>query len=762
MKDTHFSLSLKRQYGIVIDAGSSGSRIQIYSWLHHELARSIYVSEGKPLNVMPRIEPGVQEGDEWQLKVMPGISTFASNPQDVGPYLEPLLDRALEVIPPDKLASTPIYLLATAGMRLLSSEQQQNILTEICHYLRRNYTFHLQDCSANIRVITGEEEGIFGWTAVNYLLDGFDSHAKSDRKLALSESHRGQHSSTFGFLDLGGASAQIAFEPSPEERLKHDNDLEHVELRLLDGRTLSHPVFVTTWLGYGTNQARDRYIQQISADVGSGQGTIPDPCLPKDLLLAADRNIMLKGTGDFSTCIQTLSPLLNKEAPCPDEPCLFAGVHAPAIDFAVNHFIGISEYWYSTNEIFQLGGIYDFVEFEKAAVKYCATDWDDIVASRRDGVDMSRLQMQCFKAAWLVNILHEGIGIPRLTDKGGKGDGQKLVHSALGNGGDKGFAQDEGSSSYRPAYFQSVDHVNNVAVSWTLGKMVLEVSTSIPEAQDDNLDRSGWFPHIDFGLSDLDQLRLRIGTLTRLEPPLIFSFLFFFLLIFFCFKRRSFSSWKYFSPARRRTSDIQDLEALEAGEPVSSPYIKRQQTSGIGVLGGTLRRWSRKLSMSLGRSSARSALPHHHQMSPMTTNNGHTPLNQPDVFSVRPQTLRYAASSPLLSVRKTQEDATQLNRRPSERDRDSLLSPQPPGSRTSSRSPSPNPAIGKDTREVIDLQETASGLERSVTPLSRFGRTSSVRPPSRNSSSTSLASGFYARRAKDAGNGGSTLRDDSF
>ena len=57
---------------MVIDAGSSGSRVQIYSWLDHDLAVEQRRSKGKSLNVLPRVETGVPSGDGWHSKVTPG------------------------------------------------------------------------------------------------------------------------------------------------------------------------------------------------------------------------------------------------------------------------------------------------------------------------------------------------------------------------------------------------------------------------------------------------------------------------------------------------------------------------------------------------------------------------------------------------------------------------------------------------------------------------------------------------------------------
>ena len=65
-----------RNFGVVIDAGSSGSRIQIYSWKEHE-----FVRQGKnesELHILPIIERGDEFGLKWQLKVEPGIKNQKS------------------------------------------------------------------------------------------------------------------------------------------------------------------------------------------------------------------------------------------------------------------------------------------------------------------------------------------------------------------------------------------------------------------------------------------------------------------------------------------------------------------------------------------------------------------------------------------------------------------------------------------------------------------------------------------------------------
>ncbi|KAG2200057.1 hypothetical protein INT47_007702 [Mucor saturninus] len=476
-----------RKYGVIIDAGSSGSRIYVYSWKDHEYAKNAWSVEelkGK----IPIVERGDQDGLKWTSREEPGISTFGSKPNEIGEHLDTLLAFAKEVVPIDSHSSTPIFLMATAGMRLLPDTEQKALLNSTCNYMREHTAFFVSDCDSHVSIITGELEGVYGWVAVNYLMGGFDSSIKAYTEKKEDEKIEQHH--TFGFLDMGGASAQIAFEPEHHQKQEHMDDLTHIKLHTLDGRIVNYDVFVTTFLGYGSNEARRRYLEdRVKRLYATSNGKtlldehhllhLDDPCLPLNLnvtdVTSTSVSLLLHGTGNFEQCIEYTVPLLNKNAECPTKPCLFNGVHTPNIDWSVNKFVGISEYWYSSNDILGLGGVYDFIEYENKASDYCGKDWSLVLADNKElsTAELHRYQMQCFKSAWIVNILHEGIEIPRIENPSGHHNltqDKELLEQTI---------ESVESKNWNPP-FQSIDTINDIQVSWTLGAMLLHVTSKIP------------------------------------------------------------------------------------------------------------------------------------------------------------------------------------------------------------------------------------------------------------------------------------------
>lgn len=473
------------RYGIIFDAGSSGTRLHIYRWLDSEKARK--EAGVKELESLPVLETKSQ----WTEKIHPGISTFGEKPDRVGPdHLESLYKKAREVIPTNLEEDTPVFLLATAGMRLLPEDQRNELLRQICSYTRLNTKFQLPDCDVHIQVIPGEVEGLYGWVAANYLLGGFD---------APKDHAHGKDHHTYGFLDMGGASAQIAFAPNATEAERHANDLKLLRMRTIDGTPAEYRVFTTTWLGFGVNEARKRYVEALQEASGAIETEVlQDPCLPAGLSITTKGDVFLpgsktingqtphlNGTGQFDKCLTKTLPLLEKDHICEDNPCLLNGVHVPAIDFDVNHFVGVSEYWHTTHEIFQESHkdkAYDFNTYQQRVSEFCSQDWDII----RKGIDKhewgKKVDEQtaievCFKASWLINILHEGIGIPRVGLEATPDSMHNGTKKVLDNAKDKGFT----------ASFQAVNKIDNTEVSWTLGKMVLYASSQVPPPEDNAL-----------------------------------------------------------------------------------------------------------------------------------------------------------------------------------------------------------------------------------------------------------------------------------
>jgi len=162
---------------IVIDAGSSGCRVHVYT---------ISQQPGQQL-------PAVELPDK-KLKKSPGLSSFAKNPTDAGASLAGLLVFAKQHVPADEHQATPIRLAATAGLRLLPKETSDAILDSCYTYLKENSKFLVT--RDKISVITGRDEGAYGWLSINFLMN---------RLNGMSDAREG----TTGSIEMGGASSQV-------------------------------------------------------------------------------------------------------------------------------------------------------------------------------------------------------------------------------------------------------------------------------------------------------------------------------------------------------------------------------------------------------------------------------------------------------------------------------------------------------------------------------------------------------------------------
>lgn len=513
------SKRIPQKYAVVVDAGSSGSRVQVFSWRNPE---TILPAQGTTNSTVLNSVPKITQDPKYNLKIYPGISKYSGKKLHKlwSHHIEKLVKHAEKGVPKESRSETPVFLLATAGMRLLPMEDQQQILSESCRLLQENTRFYLPDCASHVSIIDGETEALYGWISANYLLGTFDSHGEehsNELSLKLQET---QQRASYGFMDMGGASMQIAFSPNASESERHLDDLYRVRLRNINGQNQEWKVFVSSWLGFGANEAKRRYSESLllfNKIIGNTEKLLQDPCLPK----AAGRDeefngykVDYVGTGNFSQCLEAMQPLLRKDMPCKDEPCLFNGMHVPAIDFNTDKFVGVSEYWYTANDIFKLGGHYDFETFSQHVNEYCGSSWEDIMNSKKTGIKYkdvsdSMLKSACFKASWVINVLHSGFGLP-VSGNEHYGLGSYMKPSTF-----DALSKRELKDLVTP--FSSVSSIKGTELSWMLGRAVLYASSQVSPSSS-NLPDVGYLP------ADMSEHHYVLGgEIPGVSPPILSS-----------------------------------------------------------------------------------------------------------------------------------------------------------------------------------------------------------------------------------------------
>mgnify|MGYP002803960462 CR=1 FL=1 len=227
------------EYGVVFDAGSSHTSVYVYEWPGNKRLRGTAVPVSE-----------IYSGYE-----IPGISSFVNNTKGAGLSLKILLKNATKNVPQDKKPFTPVYLGATAGMRLLREVNEtisNDIMSSVGKVLAKS---GFQYSKNSTRIITGEEEGSCGWITVNYLKKILQDKQKEDIK------------TSSGALDLGGASTQITFVPQ-------NSSLATKRFKLY-GK--DYPVYTKSYLCYGLTEIYRRFLAQLAKNANYS-ATISNPC----------------------------------------------------------------------------------------------------------------------------------------------------------------------------------------------------------------------------------------------------------------------------------------------------------------------------------------------------------------------------------------------------------------------------------------------------------------------------------------------------
>ncbi|XP_067106823.1 ectonucleoside triphosphate diphosphohydrolase 2 [Osmerus mordax] len=417
-------------YGIVLDAGSSHTAVYIYKWPSDKQNGTGVVTR--------HTECHVRGG---------GISSYAGQRGAAGLSLEGCLNQAVQDVPKNRHAVTPVYLGATAGMRLLNISnpgQSEQILQEVGHKIQ-SYPFDYRGAA----ILSGREEGAYGWVTVNYLLENFIKYGFVGRWLSPGRA-------TVGALDFGGASTQITFVTQEELEDKRDS----MSLRLY-GQEYS--LYTHSFLCYG----RDQVLARILAHLFTSQGhpkTVDHPCYPEGYTLTLRTETMfdspctanqkpssydpqnawlsVKGTGHYEQCVGNVSEIFSFHS-CPYSQCSFDEVFQPNVS---GSFMAFSAFFYIHVFLQQATGITVSTPdlLEQAARAVCNMSYSQMLAVVPE--QESRLQDYCATSVFTQVLLLRGYGFD--------------------------------DQSFRGVSFQK--EAGDTSVGWALGYM-LSLSSLLPE-----------------------------------------------------------------------------------------------------------------------------------------------------------------------------------------------------------------------------------------------------------------------------------------
>lgn len=351
------------------------------------------------------------------LKSSPGLSSFAGGREDqAGDSLVALLEYARSTIysrsPGVHLDRVPVWLGATAGLRVIPSHSAGKIIQSSLDALRASG--FAVPASGAARVLSGEEEGAFGWIAVNAGSDGVPSSPNA----------------SYGTLDLGGASSQITFIPKDPSILANlfpmhfGNSLQKGQTIHTYSHSFLHFGFVSSW------QRAGDYVSDEVQTFGS-QLVVQHPCLAsgQNWSVSAptfgagfsaqqanrtDGSLDFAGSGNFEACSLVAQAIIPKGTPCFfGGQCSFMGQYQPNLDGLNFALIGDFQAVFHALDVPDGGTLADVAA---RASEVCGEpEHEQLRRAAQAGYGRATDPPLCWMATWAVTLLSHGYQFPMNT-----------------------------------------------------------------------------------------------------------------------------------------------------------------------------------------------------------------------------------------------------------------------------------------------------------------------------------------------------------
>ncbi|CDK28592.1 unnamed protein product [Kuraishia capsulata CBS 1993] len=398
------------KYVVMIDAGSTGSRVHVYTF-------DTCVSPPKLLN-------------EAFDMLKPGLSSFDTDTVGAAQSLDPLLAIALKTVPKDKQSCTPVAVKATAGLRLLGEDKSDAILKEVRRHLEEDFPFPVVD-GDGVSIMDGSDEGVYAWVTTNYLLGNIGSAKKTP---------------TTAVFDLGGGSTQIVFEPSKGEEMIEG---EHKYSLSFGGRDFT--LYQFSHLGYGLMQGRRKINSMVLSTAlqteehanlkpavdksAKAEVEISHPCIPpgvvaENIEVELDDNtkyvVNFKSASEgadegivssvATQCKFLAESILNKDLECESKPCSFNGIYQPSLrhQFPEESEMYIFSYFYDRLHPLGMPSSFSLEEMKEMTKVICSGSkhWESYLFDKNGIEHLEKEPQWCLDLSFMTSLLHTGYDIP--------------------------------------------------------------------------------------------------------------------------------------------------------------------------------------------------------------------------------------------------------------------------------------------------------------------------------------------------------------
>ena len=317
-----------------------------------------------------------------------------------------------------------MYLKGTAGLRTLDPLNRARVLNACRDFFRNETHNKFMFEKEFARVISGEEEAVYGWTGVNFALGSLLASSEGSGTVM-------DPGKTYGTLEMGGASAQIAFYRSNEDIMSN-------LFKLQIGQGKHWNIYAHSFLYYGINESWNRMGALLSTGESSEIISTPqNPCLAGGSEIEFESKIYFidgresfkndemgnsisykvflrnkEKRGNYEECAAIANSLLNKRYNqwcdfAHHGDCSFSGIYQPQLPRTgetVVEFYAFSDFF----DVFDFMGIPNtssLQTLQDGTKILCSMDSSELSNFNDDRLDDSDALKMCFRSTFALEML---------------------------------------------------------------------------------------------------------------------------------------------------------------------------------------------------------------------------------------------------------------------------------------------------------------------------------------------------------------------